>query len=129
MTDWMFGIPTVRLAEAHAQQSGGAYVYEFTWPSPTLGGALRACHGLELGFVFDALDTPGLTGPEGMVGEHPPAELANQMHRAWIAFAKTGDPGWPAYTAESRLVMSVNTAWKVVSDPRPAERRVWDGVR
>jgi para-nitrobenzyl esterase len=129
MTDWMFGVPTVRLAEAHAPQPGGTYVYEFTWPSPTLGGALGACHGLELGFVFDTLDTPGLAGPEGMVGGHLPAELASQMHRAWIAFAKTGDPGWPAYTAQSRLVMGINTTWKVISDPRPMERQVWDGVR
>ncbi len=68
MTDWMFYLPSVRLAEAHAPHAGGTYLYEFAWPSPTFGGKLDACHGLELGFVFDTLDTPGLTGPDGLVG-------------------------------------------------------------
>src|SRR6266487_2213998 len=76
MTDWMFYLPSVRLAEAHAPRAGGTYLYEFAWPSPVSGGKLDACHGLELGFVFDTLDTPGLTGPEGLVGENPPVELA-----------------------------------------------------
>ncbi|HEX9038153.1 MAG TPA: carboxylesterase/lipase family protein [Ktedonobacterales bacterium] len=129
MTDWMFGIPTLRLAEAHAPQPGGTYVYEFAWPTPTLGGALGTCHGLELGFVFDTLDTPGLTGPEGMAGERPPAELASQVHRAWINFARTGDPGWPSYNAQSRAVMRINTPWALVNDPRPEERQAWEGAR
>ena len=55
MTDWMFHIPTLRLAEAHAHQPGGTYLYEFAWPSPAYDGKLGACHGLELGFVFDTL--------------------------------------------------------------------------
>ncbi len=129
MTDWMFCIPSVRLAEAHAPQAGGTYVYEFAWPSPLFGGRLGPCHGLELGFVFDTLDTPGLTGPEGMVGENPPAELARRMHSAWINFARTGDPGWVPYDTQRRQVMRINTTWEIVTDPHAVERRAWEGAR
>ena len=129
MTDWMFHIPTVRLAEAHAPHPGGTYLYEFAWPSPAYGGTLGACHGLELGFVFDTLDTPGLTGPQGMVGDHPPHELASHLHRTWITFATTGNPGWPSYTTAQRSVMHVDTTWELLTDPVPRERHVWEGAR
>ena len=129
MTDWMFHIPTVRLAEAHAPQLGGTYLYEFAWPSPACEGKLGACHGLELGFVFDTLDTPGLAGPDGMVGDDPPGELAKRLHRTWIAFATTGDPGWPSYTIPQRSVMHIGTTWELLTDLSPNERQVWEGVR
>ncbi len=129
MTDWMFAIPSMRLAEAHAPAAGGTYLYEFAWPSPTCDGKLGACHGLELGFVFDALDTPYLSSPQGLVGEHPPHELARRMHQTWIAFATTGDPGWLAYNTQQRPVMRINTTWEIVNDPPPLERQAWDGAR
>ena len=129
MSDWMFFIPSVRLAEAHAPGAGGTYFYEFAWPSPALEGKLAACHGLELGFVFDTLDTPWLAGPKGMVGEHPPAELASRMHRAWINFATTGNPGWEPYDTQRRAVMRIDTTWATQPDPRPLERQAWEGVR
>jgi len=129
MTDWMFLIPTVRLAEAHAPYPGGTYLYEFAWPSTTCGGMLGACHGLELGFVFDTLDTPGLMGPQGLVGENPPVELAKRIHQTWIKFAATGDPGWIPFSAQQHQVMCINTAWEILNDPRPIERHSWDGAR
>jgi para-nitrobenzyl esterase len=129
MTDWMYHIPTVRLAEAHAPHSGGTYFYEFAWPSPTFDGMLGACHGLELGFVFDTLDTPGLTGPQGLVGEDPPVELARHVHQTWINFAATGDPGWAPFSTQQRQVMRINTEWEIVNDPRSIERQAWDGAR
>lgn len=129
MTDWMFHIPTVRLAEAHASHTGGTYLYEFAWPSPLYDGKMGACHGLDLGFVFDTLDTPGLSGPEGMVGEHPSAELARRVHQTWISFASTGKPGWASYDTQRRSVMRINTAWELLTDPQALEREVWEGVR
>jgi para-nitrobenzyl esterase len=129
MTDWMFFIPTWRLAEAHAPHPGRTYFYEFAWPSPAFGGTLGACHGLELGFVFDTLDTPGLIGPQGLVGEDPPFELARRIHRSWITFAATGDPGWTSFSTPQRQVMCINTAWQIINDPRSTERHAWNGVR
>jgi para-nitrobenzyl esterase len=129
MTDWMFYIPTLRLAEAHASYPGHTYLYEFAWPSPTFGGRLGACHGLELGYVFDTLDTPGLTGPQGLVGEDPSFELAERLHKTWVNFAATGDPGWKPFRTQQRNVMRINNTWELLNNLRPMERQAWDSVR
>jgi len=38
---------------------------------------------------------------------NPPTELAAVTHRAWVAFARTGDPGWPAYRGPGGHVQSI----------------------
>ena len=99
-------------------------MYEFAWPSPGLG----AVHALEIAFVFDTLskDAP-LLGP--LLGEDPPQELADTMHAAWVSFATSGDPGWPAYDLSRRATMRFNRTSQVVDDPRSWERALWEGVR
>ena len=72
--------------------------------------------------MFDTLDAPSaaLVG-----GSSPPPQLAEVMHRHWLAFAATGDPGWPAYTPERRAVMTFDLESDVVDDPRSEERAAW----
>lgn len=127
MTDWFFRIPAIRLSEARATAGEGSWHYEFTWGSPLFEGRMGACHALELGFVFDTL---GEGSSAGLAGPDAPQELADAMHRAWVAFATTGDPGWPPYDLERRPVMRFAASRSVVvDDPRGATRRLWDGVR
>lgn len=126
MTDWVFRIPALRLAEAHVGAGGRAYVYEFRWASTAFDGRLRSCHALDIPFVFDVLDKASarmFTGPGA------PQELATAMNTAWADFARSGDPGWPAYEPDSRLTQVFDTERSVVADPHGAERRVWDGLR
>ncbi|MGW8351632.1 carboxylesterase/lipase family protein [Streptomyces wedmorensis] len=121
-TDWFYRIPAVRLAESVP----GSYLYEFAWRSPRFDGALGACHALELPFVFDRLHDPAYAP---LLGAHPPQALADAMHGAWVSFATTGDPGWPAYDEDTRATMTFTTTPTVVSDPRARERLLWEGVR
>jgi carboxylesterase type B len=51
------------------------------------------------------------------------------MHSAWIAFARTGNPGWPAYDLAHRATMHFGTTSLVIDDPRSWERALWEGVR
>jgi para-nitrobenzyl esterase len=127
-TDWWTRIPAIRLADAHASAPSGTYMYEFAWPSPVFNGRLGAFHGLEIPFVFDNLskDAP-LFGP--LLGASPPQELAATMHNAWVAFATSGDPGWPRYDLSHRATMRFDTTSQVVDDPRPWERALWEGIR
>jgi para-nitrobenzyl esterase len=126
MTDSYYRIPALRLAEAHR----GTYVYEFGWKSPACDGTLGACHGLELAFAFDNLDDPSTAA---MLGPAPPQHLADLVHRTWIDFATTGDPGWPAYTPGHRISRHFNTAFNTTSDTtsdtttddRADERLLW----
>ena len=125
-TDWWMRLPAIRLADAHARTpaTGRTYMYEFAWAAPGLG----AVHALEVPFVFDTASTDApLFGP--MLGDHPPQDLAHFMHAAWIAFARTGDPGWPRYEQHRRATMRFDTTSKVVDDPRAWERTLWEGVR
>jgi len=123
-TDWWQRIPALRLADAHARAAAGTYMYEFAWAAPGLG----AVHALEVPFVFDTLDTGArLFGP--LLGDNPPQELADTMHAAWVSFATSGDPGWPAYDLGRRATMRFNTTSRVVDDPRSWERALWEGVR
>lgn len=128
-TDWWCRMPAIRLAEARLNATGATYMYEFAWPSPVGGGLMGACHALEIPFVFDTLDKGAqqMVGP--LLGEAPPQALADAMHKAWVAFAATGDPGWPRYDAPRRATMRFDTASRVVDDPRAWERALWDGVR
>jgi para-nitrobenzyl esterase len=125
-TDWFFRVPAVRLAEARAGAPGRTYVYEFAWPSPQFGGRLGACHALEIAFVFDTLASDGVVP---LAGPAAPQELADVVHAAWVAFVRTGDPGWPAYDVPTRPVQVFGELSAVVRDPRPARRALWDGVR
>ncbi|MFJ1591775.1 carboxylesterase/lipase family protein [Kitasatospora albolonga] len=123
-TDLLLRVPLNRLADARTGAEGSTYVYEFGWPSPVQG--LGACHALELGFVFDTLahsDTRALTGPDA------PQELADAMHRAWVDFATTGEPGWPSWDASRPVEHFGPDGPALVLAPRDDELRGWDPYR
>ncbi len=90
LTETLFREPLLRIAR---QRTRPTFVYQFDWPSPLPG--VGAAHGLELGFVF------GNLGISALEGRRPPKALVKRMQSAWVAFASTGTPGWPAHTAEN----------------------------
>jgi para-nitrobenzyl esterase len=130
-TDAVFRLPALRLAEAQLAHAP-VWTYLFTWRTPVFGGVLGATHALDLPFVWDNLHQPGaqlFTGD----GDDLQA-LADAMHRAWIAFARDGDPShpglptWPAYDTHARPTMVFDTRCDLVADPDGAERAAWDGA-
>ncbi|MFD9697509.1 carboxylesterase/lipase family protein [Lentzea sp. NPDC059081] len=125
--DALFGAGTWALAEAHGSRT---FAYEFAWRSPALSRELGAAHTVELPFVFGRTGLPGLRGPNGVLGaDDPPSSLVTRVHRTWVRFARTGDPGWPAYTADRRTTMRFDLDSGTVDDPRGAERQAWRSAR
>jgi para-nitrobenzyl esterase len=121
ITDTFFRVPAYRIAEG--RKAGRTYMYEFAWRSPVQ--ELGACHALEIGFVFDTLSPDGI----GLTGPNPPVALSARMHRAWVDFATSGDPGWTPYDLATRPVMVFDAdGARIVADPRADERRLWDAV-
>jgi para-nitrobenzyl esterase len=124
-SDWLFRMPTLRLAQAQSAGGGRAYLYELTWPAPGAGGRFGACHGLDLPLLFGTTDAdlgPLLLGPE------PPAEterLSTQFRTAWTSFATTGDPGWPAFDDEHRLTQIFDSTPEVTPYPEETSRQLW----
>ncbi len=129
-TDRMFRLPAIRLADAQCVHNPNTRMYQFTWRSTVMDGALGACHFLEVPFVFDQLDNDQARGIAG----DPPQALADKVHAAWVAFAKTGDPqhaglpAWPCWNASDRPTMLLDLTATVVDDPGADERALWDGV-
>ncbi|QLY28890.1 carboxylesterase/lipase family protein [Nocardia huaxiensis] len=115
ITDRAFRLDTLDLAEINAAAGAPAYAYEFACPSGIDG--LGACHVMEVPFVFDALACAHrLTGP------NPPQLLADEIHSAWVAFAETGDPGWPRFHPDTAIVRTFDTPEsRNVSNPRGDE--------
>jgi para-nitrobenzyl esterase len=126
-TDWAFRAPTLHLLEARTARS---HLYEFTWPSPGRPDGIAVDHALEVPFVRDDLQTlhdisPG--GAELIAGA--PQGLATAMHKAWVDFARTGDPGWPPYGPGDRTTMIFGEESALANDPHSRERRAWAGKR
>jgi para-nitrobenzyl esterase len=132
-TDYMFRIPALRLAEAHAANGGATWNYLFSWRSRAFGGRLGATHALEIPFTFNNLDRAGV---ETFLGEGPlPHSLAADMHTSWIAFIRQGDPNaaeipeWPRFDEKRRALMEFGDKVAVREDPFPESRLLWEGVR
>jgi para-nitrobenzyl esterase len=124
MTDFMFRIPSIRLAEMLATQGNPAHVYQFSWRSRAFGGALGACHALELPFVFETLDTEAA---RFLTGEDSPRALAREVHRTWVRFATDGHCDWATYNRDQRVVRNFGSPSHIVVDPSGDERELWLG--
>ncbi len=132
LTDRTFRIPAIRLAERQSQQGTAVWMYRFDWPTPNFGGLLGACHALEIPFVWDNLNQPGVTM---LTGDSPTRQpIADRMHAAWIAFARTGDPNiaslpaWTAYDIQQRATMLFNETCEIAYDPQHDTRQLWEGI-
>ena len=109
-TDSMMRLDSITEAERKvAQHAASVFMYIFAWPSPVLGGRLKAAH------VVDG------TGPDLQ-------PLADRVSRSWVAFARSGNPNhaglphWSAYDVDTRATMTFNNDCKVVNDPGKEER-------
>ncbi|GAB2870726.1 carboxylesterase family protein [Streptomyces deserti] len=127
-TDWLFNMPSLHLAEAQIAGGGRAYVYELTWPAPAHGGAFGACHGLDVPLLFGTYQADLGALLFAGVESSPEAEaLSSRFRASWTAFARGGDPGWPAYDTERRLVQVLDAEPVVTAYPEETSRRLWEG--
>jgi para-nitrobenzyl esterase len=125
-TDRVFRVPALRLAERQLRATANVHAYLCDWASPALDGALGSCHGIELPFVFGTHRDPRAVQ---LVGSGADADrLATAMQDAWLAFARDGDPGWPAYDVAKRATQRFGREYGVDFDPQGAERAFWDGL-
>jgi para-nitrobenzyl esterase len=126
-TDVIFRVPAARTAEFQGRNGQAAYYYIFTWKSPAIGGALGACHALEIGFVFGTCDPV-------FCGAAPQAkQLSVKIQDGWLAFARSGNPTckslgeWPPY-GEKRKTMLLGKECQVKEAPYEEERHAWDTI-
>ena len=130
LTDRSFTAPSILIAERKLAQAGApVFMYQSTWRMPSLGGRLRAGHGLDMALAFDNAAISG-----SMLGDGPqPEALGAVISKAFAAFARTGNPStalappWPAYSAAGRQTMLFDIPPRVAADPGAEARAFWSG--
>ena len=93
-------------AEERARAGVPAFVYQLDYPSP-------APHASDIPLVFGTFSDPTAR------------PVSEAMMRAFLRFARTGDPGWPPYTLPARRTMIFGRTPHLASDPRRAERELF----
>lgn len=117
--EMMFRLPAVCQAESHDKNGGRAYMYYWTVESAL--PLRKACHAVELAYVFGNLDETIYTG------EPADEALSDTVMQMWTNFARTGDPSangveWERYSADTRATMvfsaEPHTEYDVLSERR-----------
>jgi len=93
-------------AEERARAGVPAFVYQLDFPAP-------APHGADIPLVF------------GTYGDPAARPVSEAMMNAFLRFARTGNPGWAAYTLPARRTMIFRRTPHLESDPRRAERELF----
>ena len=124
--DWLFRMPTLHLAQAHAAAGGRTHVYELTWPAPGMGGALGACHGLDVPLVFGNLSSgePGHADRRTALGRGR-GDVGMDPRARGRPSPPTATPAGRCSTAEQRLVQLLDTPPAVTAYPEEASRLLW----
>lgn len=132
MTWQMFTYPAIALSEMRIKRGEKVWMYRFDYKSTAFGGGLKSCHALELPFVWNTVKNKRTTAFTGDVPER--FKIAEQMHHAWIAFVKNGNPSipqlpdWPEYELNSRATMHFNLESTVKHDPAKEDRLFWERI-
>jgi para-nitrobenzyl esterase len=132
MTDRVFRMPAVRLAEAQHRHAPRVSMYRFDYPSSAFGGVLGACHAVEIPFVFGNLDGGGIELFLGGI-DGDARRLSGRCTRAWLGVARDGTPehddlAWPAYDLDRRATCRLDRTPEVVEDPDAELRALWDEI-
>lgn len=134
------GTGSTVIAERKTAQGGApAYQYIFSYrleaKLPGTARLIGAMHGIDIPFKFDNVEHTSMNGKGNVAGARPERIKAGRnMSEMWATFARTGKPGavgepaWPAYTLQTRNTLLIDSECRVVSDPWPLERRLWEEI-
>ena len=102
--EMMFRLPAVEKARLHSKNGGRAYMYYWTVPSAL--PLRKACHAVELAYVFGNIEETIYTGKTAN------KLLSDTVMSMWTNFARTGDPStesltWERYSEPKRATMVI----------------------
>jgi len=126
-TDKVWAEPARFTARAFTSKGSPAYVYLFSYVSPSMQQMMRfgAAHASEIAYVFD-----NLTSRNGASVVPRDEEVAKMMNAYWINFAKTGDPNgdslpkWPVYRLKSDELIEFKADGSAVGETDPKKARL-----
>lgn len=120
-SETMFRLPAILQAGEHAANGGKAFMYY--WNVWSKIPYYRACHAVELSYVFGNLDNTIYTG------EPADRELSRMIQQMWVNFATCGDPSlpelsWPEYDKKRRATLVFTENPHVEEDPKSSNRKL-----
>jgi len=126
-TDKVWAEPARFTAAAFAAKKTPAYIYLFSYVSPSMQQMMRygASHASEIPYVFD-----NLRGRNGATVADKDKEVAKMMNSYWTNFAKTGDPNgnglakWPVYDPKKNELIEIQSDGSAVGKPDPKKARL-----
>lgn len=110
LTQYMYQMHSYRFAKVLAQNNIPVWMYRFKFDD---GEPFGAKHAWELQYIWSTRDPNTITNSAKK-------QLTINMHGAWVAFIKTGNPNintlprWPEYNSNSHQVMVFDTTDKVI---------------
>jgi para-nitrobenzyl esterase len=129
-TDWLFRMATLRLAEHHAAAGGRTFVYELALKAPAENGALGAHHGFDAPLVFGNLDNDMARRSLGDgAASDAVKRVSSEMGTAWLGFAASGDPGWPAFALPQSTAKVFDETTATVDGIEAASSAIWRDYR
>ena len=126
-TDKVWAEPARFTARAFAAKKAPAYIYLFSYVSPSMQGMMRfgAAHGSEIPYVFG-----NLRARNGATADPKDQEVAKLMNTYWANFARTGDPNgpglpkWPCYDPGKDELLDFQLDGSAVGKPDPRKVRL-----
>ena len=131
LTDGIFTMPSIRFAEFQSAYAN-TYMYRFDWTSePLKWVGLRACHALEVPFVFNTFNTKLGKKILLLSNRKKIHQISDQMQQEWINFARTGNPNtpgtdtWKKYEPATRATLIYDKKCYDCQDPKSVQRTAW----
>lgn len=131
-TDYAFEMPAIKLA-INQSKYNDVYMYKFQYVTK-MGreSGMGACHAFELSLVFKDKDFEFSKAVYGEEDQNVVDSAADQMHRDWVRFVKTGAPdgqNWSTFTDAKSTVRIYDTEASTEVLDRTELLDVWKDMR
>ena len=129
-SDRIFGVPTAHFIDQRVKNMAPTWTYLFNWTSAARGGIYGSAHTVEIPFVFNTFDAPGVADFLGRPRSETD-ELAVRVQHAWVSFARDGVPAadglpeWPPCGSGTRPTMVFDVECMLNEDPDAHIRALW----
>lgn len=127
-----FRSKAISVAESKLQKPAQVYMFRFDYGEVPEGGRNpRSKHTGEVSFIFNSVGEQPKNDPAYINPTSDTAILAENMSKAWAAFAKNGNPDhegiphWPAYNLKERSTMIFDVQCNVANDPDGEIREIF----